>query len=131
MAERNTYKQDERLDEPFNIRHLLLASAYIKRYLPKMVLALLISAMGAAAGLLAPIFTQKAIDDAIPNADKPYLFLLGGLLVLVFAVSVLLGLLRSKLMIPRASSTTSARICSHICRSCRSSTTMTGLTARF
>ena len=99
MAERNTYKQDERLDEPFNIRHLLLASAYIKKYLPKMALALIISALGAASGLLAPIFTQKAIDDAIPNADKPYLFLLGGLLVLVFAVSVILGLIRSKLMI--------------------------------
>lgn len=99
MAEKNTYKQDERLDEPFNIRHLLLASAYIKKYLPKMVLALIISALGAAAGLLAPIFTQKAIDSAIPNADKPYLFLLGGLLVLVFAVSVILGLLRSRLMI--------------------------------
>ena len=99
MAEKNTYKQDERLDEPFNIRHLLLASAYIKKYLPKMALALIISALGAASGLLAPIFTQKAIDDAIPNADKPYLFLLGGLLVLVFAVSVILGLIRSKLMI--------------------------------
>lgn len=99
MAEKNTYKQDERLDEPFNIRHLLLASAYIKKYLPKMILALIISALGAAVGLLAPIFTQKAIDEAIPNADKPYLFLLGGMLVFVFVVSVIFALIRSKLMI--------------------------------
>ena len=36
MAERNTYRKDEQLDEPFNIRHLLLASSYIKKYIKKM-----------------------------------------------------------------------------------------------
>ena len=60
-----------------------------------MVLALLISACAGAVVLLAPILTQKAIDDAIPNKDEKYLFLLGGMLVGVFAVSVILTLLRS------------------------------------
>ncbi len=99
MAEKNTYKQDERLDEPFNIRHLLLASAYIKKYLPKMILALFISALGGAIALLSPIITQKAIDDAIPNGNKGFLFLLGGMLVGVFMMSILFGLLRSHMMI--------------------------------
>ena len=29
---KNTYKQDEILEEPFDIRHLLRASSYIKKY---------------------------------------------------------------------------------------------------
>lgn len=99
MAEKNTYKQDERLDEPFNIRHLLLASAYIKKYLPKMILALLISALAGAIALLAPMITQRAIDDAIPNGDKKLLFLLGGLLITVFMISVIFSLIRSRMMI--------------------------------
>ena len=36
---RNTYKQDEQLEEPFNIRHLLRASVYIKKYLKYMLTA--------------------------------------------------------------------------------------------
>ena len=43
MASKNTYNQDERLDEPFDIRHLLLASAYIKKYIKQMGLALFLS----------------------------------------------------------------------------------------
>ena len=45
---RNTYKQDERLDEPFNFKHLLRAGVYIKKYAVKMVIALIISAVGGA-----------------------------------------------------------------------------------
>ena len=99
MAEKNTYKQDERLDEPFNIRHLLLASAYIKKYLPKMILALLISALAGAVALLAPMITQRAIDDAIPNGNRKFLFLLGGLLITVYMISVIFSLIRSRMMI--------------------------------
>ena len=37
---KNTYKQDEVLEEPFDIRHLLRASSYIKKYAGRMVVAL-------------------------------------------------------------------------------------------
>ena len=96
---RNTYNQDERLEEPFNIKHLLRASSYIKKYIKKMGLAITLSAIGGAAGLLAPMITQKAIDDAIPNKNLPYLFGLAGLLIGVFAVSVIFTTLRSKIMV--------------------------------
>ena len=33
MASRNTYKEDEIYEENFDIRHLLLAGAYIKKYI--------------------------------------------------------------------------------------------------
>lgn len=99
MAQRNTYKQDERLEEPFNIRHLLLASAYIKKYLGRMIIALLISALGGGIALLSPVLSQKALDVAIPNKDKKYLFFLGAMLITVFVVSVILTTIRSHMMI--------------------------------
>ena len=50
MAERrNTYKEDEILEEPFDIHHLVRAFAYIKKYLGRMILAFSLSALGAIA----------------------------------------------------------------------------------
>ena len=37
---RNTFKQDENLEEPFNVKHLLRASGYIKVYAKPMIIAL-------------------------------------------------------------------------------------------
>ena len=37
MAKRNTYKEDEVLETPFDVRHLLRASEYIKKYWKKML----------------------------------------------------------------------------------------------
>ena len=99
MAEKNTYRQDERLEEPFDIRHLLLASAYIKKYIKQMGLALFLSILGGALGLLAPIITQKAIDDALINPDIKLLIILSVLLVSVYAVSILFTTIRSKMMV--------------------------------
>jgi len=99
MARKNTYKQDERLDEPFDIRHLLLASAYINKYIKQMGLALFLSILGGALGLLAPIITQKAIDDALIPHDMKLLITLAVLLVSVYAVSILFTTIRSKMMV--------------------------------
>ena len=44
---KNTYKQDEVLEEPFDIKHLLRASSYIKKYAKRMVFAILLSGIGA------------------------------------------------------------------------------------
>ena len=99
MANRNTYKQDERLDEPFDLRHLLLASSYIKKYIRKMGLAIFLSAIGGAAGLFAPMITQKAIDDAIPNKNIRLLVGLVGVLIGVYVISVIFTTLRSRIMV--------------------------------
>ncbi len=99
MASKNTYKVDETLEEEFNIKHLLLASKYIKKYLKKMLFAIAISAIGGAAGLLAPIITQKALDDAIPDKNVRYLLILVALLVGVYVVSVVFSTIRSRIMV--------------------------------
>ena len=95
---KNTYKQDERLEEPFDFRHLLRAFVYIKKYSGKMVLALLLSACGGALGLLGPIITQKALDEAIPSGSVSYLMKLVIMLGGVSALSIIFALIRSVVM---------------------------------
>ena len=66
MARRNTYKEDEILETPFDIHHLMRAFVYIKNYAGKMIFALFLSAVGGITGLFAPMITQRALDVAIP-----------------------------------------------------------------
>ena len=54
---KNTYKQDEVLEEPFDIRHLLRASSYIKKYIKPMLLAIVLSGIGGAFGYVAPMIS--------------------------------------------------------------------------
>ena len=84
MARRNTYKEDEVLETPFDFHHLLRAFVYIKKYAGKMVLAFTLSAIGGITGLFSPMITQKALDVAIPNEDVKMLFILIGLLIFTF-----------------------------------------------
>lgn len=99
MSTKNTYRKDEVLEEPFDIKHLLRASSYIKKYLKQMIVALLFSAVGGATALLGPIITQKALDEVIPDKDMRTLIMLGILLVGVYAVSVIFVTIRSKIMV--------------------------------
>ena len=99
MARRNTYREDEVLETPFDYRHLLRASVYIKKYLKKMILALFLSAIGGVTALFGPMITQKALDVAIPNEDVKMLLLLVGLLCICFILSIIFTTIRSKIMI--------------------------------
>ena len=47
---KNTYKQDEALEEPFDIKHLIRASSYIKKYMKRMIFAIVLSGIGGAFG---------------------------------------------------------------------------------
>lgn len=99
MAAKNTYRRDEELNEPFDIKHLLRASSYIKRNLKKMFVALIFSAIGGAAAMVTPIIVEKALDIAIPNKDVKMLVLLCTLMIGVYAVSVVFTTIRSKMMV--------------------------------
>lgn len=99
MARRNTFREDEALETPFDIRHLLRASGYIKKYLWKMLLSLFLSACGGIAALFAPMVTQKALDEAIPGKDLRQLFVLVAALILTYTVSVVFTTVRSHIMI--------------------------------
>ena len=96
---RNTYKQDEKLEEPFNIRHLLRASSYIKKYIRRMILAILLSGLGGAFGYVAPIIIQRALDIAIPDGNIRLLMSLVGGLVGLYLASMIFTTIRSRIMI--------------------------------
>lgn len=74
---KNTYKQDEVLEEPFDIKHLLRASSYIKKYAKRMVFAILLSGIGGASGYVAPMVIQRALDLAIPEKTRGFYFSCG------------------------------------------------------
>ena len=99
MARRNTYKEDEVLETPFDYHHLLRAFVYIKKYLGKMIFALILSAIGGITGLFGPMITQKALDVAIPNENVKMLLMLVGLLCICFILSIIFTTVRSKIMI--------------------------------
>ena len=96
---RNTYKEDEILEEPFDFRHLLRAGVYIKKYVGRMIVALLLSACGGVAALFAPMITQKALDEVIPNKDIRGLIVLVVILVSIYVISVIFTTIRSRIMV--------------------------------
>lgn len=98
-ARRNTYREDEILETPFDFHHLLRASVYIKKYLGNMIFALILSAVGGIAGLFGPIITQLALDKAIPEKNTRMLFSLVIILVAAFVVSVIFTTIRSRIMV--------------------------------
>ncbi|MDC7294309.1 MULTISPECIES: ABC transporter ATP-binding protein [unclassified Butyrivibrio] len=99
MARRNTYKEDEILEEPFDIRHLLRAWVYIKKQAGKMALALILSAIGGAAALVSPIIVQRALDIAIPQKDVNMLYRLVVFASVFYIISVLFTTIRSRVMV--------------------------------
>lgn len=96
---KNTYRNDEALDEPFNIKHLLRASSYILKYKTPMIIALAMSALAGLANLIGPILTQKSLDEVIPNKDTKMLFVLAGLFICAVVISVIFASIRSRIMI--------------------------------
>ncbi len=98
-SRRNTYKEDEVLETPFDFHHLLRASVYIRHYLKKMIFALILSALGGVAALFSPMIVQHALDVAIPDKNRPLLFELVILLVIMYAVSVIFTTWRSRIMV--------------------------------
>ncbi len=99
MARRNTYREDEVLETPFDYHHLLRAFVYIKKYLGKMVFALILSAIGGITGLFGPMITQKALDEAIPDKNIKMLLMLVALLCFTFVLSIIFTTIRSRIMI--------------------------------
>ena len=77
---RNKFDIDETLETPFDIRHLKRALVYCGRYKGKIFLSLTLSAVAAIVGLLAPLFSQYALDVSIPEGNIPQIIVLGALM---------------------------------------------------
>lgn len=130
---KNTYKQDEILEEPFDIRHLLRASSYIKKYRRGMILAIVLSGIGGAFGYVAPMIIQRALDIAVPDKNMRLLFSLVAALIAIYVVSVIFTTIRSRIMVDVSQNIImiSARTCLNICRNFRFSITTTDRMERY
>lgn len=95
---RNKYDIDERLESPFDIKHLKRAFVYIRRQRGKMITALLLSALASIAGLFGPKLMEWTLDHAIPNKDLKLLLWLFLGYVFITLVSILFTTIRSRLM---------------------------------
>lgn len=99
MARRNTYREDEVLETPFDYHHLLRAFVYIKKYLGRMIFAFILSAIGGITALFGPKITQIALDEAIPGGNVRQLFMLVAMLCGCFILSIIFTTIRSRIMI--------------------------------
>lgn len=95
---RNKFDIDETLETPFDIRHLKRALVYCGKYNGKIFLSLTLSATAAITGLLAPLFSQYALDVSIPEGNIPQIIILGALMLASIFVSVILSAKRSRIM---------------------------------
>ena len=95
---RNRFDVDERLETPFNIKHLLRAGVYIKRHSLKMTLSLIFSAISAACALIGPMLVQRALNVSVPNRDYKEIILLSVVMLISILLSIFFSILRSKYM---------------------------------
>lgn len=95
---RNRYDVDEVLETPFDFRHLKRSFKYMKKYRGKMIVAFVLSVFAAVSALIAPLITQYALDNTIPQKKVGELFMLGGLLIVTILISVVFSNIRSRIM---------------------------------
>ncbi len=95
---RNRYDIDEVLETPFDFGHFKRSFKYMKKYRKKMIIALILSIFAALSGLLGPIITKYALDNTVPAKKVGELWLLGGLLLLTFVISVVFSTIRARIM---------------------------------
>ncbi len=95
---RNKFDVDERLETPFQWKHLKRAGKYIARHKGKMLAALGLSAAASVATLFIPKITQWVLDDAVPNQDTGMIGRMALLFVGVIALSIVFTTIRSRLM---------------------------------
>ncbi len=95
---RNKFDVDERLETPFDAKHLKRVMKYVARHKVQMGTALLISALASIAGQYVPKITQSVLDDAVPNQDVALLLRLMTMFMGILAISIVFTVIRSRIM---------------------------------
>ena len=95
---RNTFEVDEKLESPFQWKHLKRAGAYIGRHKGKMLLSLALSALATVATLFIPKITEWVLDDAVPNKDVAMIGRMAAIFVGIILLSIVFTTIRSRLM---------------------------------
>ena len=95
---RNTFEVDEKLESPFQWKHLKRAGVYIGRHKGKMLLSLALSALATVATLFIPKITEWVLDDAVPNKDVAMIGRMAAIFVGIILLSIVFTTIRSRLM---------------------------------
>ena len=74
---RNKFDVDEELENSFNFKHFLRLLKYVKPYLFKMIITIIVLLIASMASLLTPYLVKIAIDTEIPNKNIAGLFISG------------------------------------------------------
>ncbi|MDD5897315.1 MAG: ABC transporter ATP-binding protein [Clostridia bacterium] len=96
---RNKFDVDERLETPFQLKHLKRAGKYIGKHKYKMMLALLLSSLASVAALFIPKITQWVLDLAVPNKDTALIGRMAAMFVGIILLSIVFNTIRSRIMV--------------------------------
>ena len=69
MAQRNTYREDEELEEQINFRDILRVGKYLKPYMAQVARILVVVISMSCIVVAVPYLTKIMIDEAIPMED--------------------------------------------------------------
>lgn len=86
MAQRNTYREDEELEEQINFRDILRVGKYLKPYMAQVARILVVVISMSCIVVAVPYLTKIMIDEAIPNKDLGKL----GILAVILAALIVL-----------------------------------------
>ena len=80
MAKRNTYREDEELEEQINLHDILRIGVYVKPYMSRIIRILAVVVMMSCIAVVVPYLTKIMIDSAIPSKNLTLLGELTGLM---------------------------------------------------
>ena len=95
---RNKFDVDERLETPFDFRHLKRVGVYIGKNKWKMLLALLLSALASVTSLAVPKITQTVMDVAVPQKNVDLLLKMALAFMGIIIVGIVFTVIRSRIM---------------------------------
>ena len=96
---RNKFDVDERLETPFQLKHLKRAGKYIGKHKYQMILALLLSALASIAALFIPKITEWVLDVAVPNKDTALIGKMAAMFIGIILLSIVFNTIRSRIMV--------------------------------
>ncbi|MGL1893154.1 MAG: ABC transporter ATP-binding protein/permease [Spirochaetaceae bacterium] len=100
MAEskRNTFSEDEMLDQEFNKEQLKKLFIYLGKYKKKITMAFLVILISTLANLMTPLLMKFVIDDIIPNKDIKALIIASVIFIVVIIISAICMKFRIRFM---------------------------------
>lgn len=84
---RNTFSEDELLEQEFNAQQLKRLLSYLGKYKKKLIMILFITLVSAMANLMTPLLMKFVIDDFIPDKDVNSLVVVSIAFVVIIIVS--------------------------------------------